>query len=205
LVPASAGGSWLDPSWERVEAGDNISLSSYISHGQLGWINDGPFYAYLSGATYGRVTDEGNGGATTDVPLGKLKVNESERRLAVSVDFTLPNDVPTGEYWVLVCNDPCTAGLGDLIGGVLYVGMDPPPVEEEVTSVTPDTSNLAAASIVAITEDGDPPPRRNSTYLALGPYPDRSSQLSPLWVGFSVALAGAVLVIALVGRQNVDN
>lgn len=205
LVPAGAGGSWLNPSWERVEAGDNISLSGFVSHGQLGWINDGPFYAYLSGATYGRATEEGNGGAATDVPLGKLNVSENGRRLAVSIDFTLSSDIPAGEYWVLVCNDPCTTGLGDLIGGVLYIGTDPPPVEEEVTSVTPDRAEVSAASVAVITENPHPRARRNSAYMALGPYPDRSSQLSPLWVGFSVALAGAVLVIALVGRQNADN
>ncbi|MCP4303328.1 MAG: hypothetical protein GY788_00300 [bacterium] len=202
LVPANAGGSWLDPSWERVEAGDRILLSGFVSHGQLGWINDGPFYAYLSGATYGIITDTGHGGTATDVPLGQLGVEESERRLAVSIDFALADEVPPGEYWVLVCNDPCTTGLGDLIGGVLYIGMDPPPVEEEVTSVTPE---IAVASIAAISKNGDPPPRRNTAYMALGPYPERPSQLSPLWIGFSVALVGGVLLIAFVGRQNSDS
>ena len=54
--PALAGGSWLDPTWERVEAGDTIRLSGDVSTGQLGWVDGGPYYAYLSGADYGLAT-----------------------------------------------------------------------------------------------------------------------------------------------------
>ncbi len=201
MAPASAGSSWLDPSWERVEAGDHIELSGTVHQGQLGWINDGPFYAYLSGTTYGQIVDQGNGGTSTDVPVGQLQAKERQGRLSVSIDFTLPDDVPAGEYWILVCNDPCTTGLGNLIGGVLYVGMDPPPLEKEVTSVSPQEPEISAASVAVLTDD-EPALQRSSSYMALGPYPDRSSQLSPLWIGISVAIAGSVLLAALVGRQN---
>ena len=123
---ARAGGSWLDPSWVRVEAGDHVEMAGSVSHGQLGWTQDGPFFTYLLGDTYGRVVSEGYGGAKTDVPLGALRVEPKSNGVQVSTDYVLPVDLPPGEYQVLVCNDPCSTGLGDLIGGVLYVGVDPP-------------------------------------------------------------------------------
>jgi len=206
IAPAGAGGSWLDPSWVRVEVGDRIELSGSVSHGQLGWINDGPFYAYLQGETYGQVIAGGAGGGSTDVPLGELTINSQSNHLVVSIEFTLEDDVPPGEYWIVICNDPCTTGLGDLIGGVLYVGVDPPPVEEEVTAVSPEPRGISASSIAVIADDDNAATlQRSIAYMALSPHPDRSSGLSPMWIVISMAMAGTVLLTALLTRQNSGN
>lgn len=198
IVPALAGGSWLDPSWERVEAGERIELSGFVSHGQLGWIEDGPFYTYLRGDEYGQVLDESSGGIKTDVPLGVLHAEPRARGVQVSTDFVLPTDIPPGEYWVLVCNEPCTTGLGDLIGGVIYVGIEPPSLEKEVTSI--DTADVSLSATSLVVADNDPPTL--ARYLSLAPYPSRPEGLSPIWVGISAALAGAVLLAAVAIRQN---
>ncbi len=203
VTPALAGGSWLEPSWERVEPGDHVELSGEVFHGALGWLDDGPFFAYLSGSEHGLTIDEGKRGPTTDVPLGPLLIDQRNNRLNVSVDFELDSDIQPGEYWVLVCNDPCTTGLGDLVGGILYVGVDPPPLEEELTDVAPEQPELSTASLAIVSKTADEPrQQRSSRYLALGPYPDRPSPMSPLWIGISMAIAGSVLVGALVIRQG---
>ncbi len=48
-IPAGAGGSHLSPVRDRYEVGDVATLVAYTSGGQLGWVQDGPFYAYLVG------------------------------------------------------------------------------------------------------------------------------------------------------------
>ena len=147
-VPASAGGSWLEPTDVRVEAGDHLMLEGDVSVGQLGWVEDGPYFAYLTGEDYGLPVAEGGGGAQTDVLLGPVDIRDATRfGASVSVEFTLPEDVPPGMYLVAVCNDPCTLGFGDLIGSFLFVGMDP--VYDEpaaASSFDPITTGPAAGS-----------------------------------------------------------
>ena len=194
-----AGGTWFEPSAVRVEAGDQVELTATVYRGTLGWIEDGPFFVYLQGDQFGTVLTEGYGGAATDVPLGQLDLGTRVQRLSVSANVTIPGETPPGEYWVVVCNDPCTTGLGDLIGAVLYVGIDPPEFGEAVGIIASSTTTLAssAAGPTTPTEE-EPPPRR----LSLAPYPDRPSDLSPMWIGMSAALAGAVLLTALLTRQR---
>ncbi|MGH9187581.1 MAG: hypothetical protein ACRD0U_17490, partial [Acidimicrobiales bacterium] len=49
LTPAAAakGGSWLYPLEDRYEPGEVATLDGWTSPGQLGWVEDGPFLAYL--------------------------------------------------------------------------------------------------------------------------------------------------------------
>lgn len=201
--PAAAGGSWLQPSSERVEPGQHISLSGNVSPGQRGWIDDGPFYVYLLGETYGLTLSEGRGGVSTDVPLGELAIAGSGTNVSVSADFTVPDDAPPGEYWVMACNDPCTTGLGDLIGAVLYIGMESPSPGDAVGDaprppVATSTADLVvpAVSIDAPTKDGKP------TYRALAPHPTRSTGLSAAWVAMSAGFGTLVLAFALVTRRR---
>ena len=194
---SQAGGTWLEPSDIRVEAGERVQLEATVDRGTLGWVDDGPFFLYLQGENYGAVIDEGYGGATTDVPLGPLELGPRIENLEVSAEILIPDGVPPGEYWVTVCNDPCTIGLGDLIGGLFYVGIDPPADETAFVPVT-DAPTTAAATTATTTSTVAPPYQR----MALAPYPERPVAMSPLWIGISAAFAGAVLLAALATRQR---
>lgn len=178
-------------------------LTADVSHGQSGWVEDGPFYAYLSGAAFGTTVSEGRGGWATDVLLGELEISERSHNARVAIDFTLPDGMPPGEYTVGVCNDPCTTGLGDLIGGSLYVGVDPPPFAEEITTTQGDPveASIAGAAIVAQTID-TPPKANSSAYRSLAPHRSRPSGLSAAWVATSAGLAAMVLGLAVASRQR---
>ncbi|MGA9597091.1 MAG: hypothetical protein WBV06_13095 [Acidimicrobiia bacterium] len=198
-APAYAGGAQLEPSRVRVDAGEEIELSAHVSQGAFGWVEDGPFYVYLIGTGYGEITSTATGGTATDVPLGELSIDASGKNAEVFVQATIPAETPAGEYQVVVCNDPCTTGFGDLNGGALYVGIDPPSLEQEITHVPPST---AAVAIDVVVTSAAPAPRAAPAYMALAPSPERTTQISPLWVACSAALGAVVLMMALVSRDR---
>lgn len=126
--PALAGGSWLEAYELRYEPGDTVTMTGEVSVGQLGWLEDGPFFAYL------RVDPDAAGEAptdrwpfvhATDLPLGELALTpQPGGSLFAAITFTIPADLEPGVYEVVYCNDPCTDGVGDLIGGFVAVGVD---------------------------------------------------------------------------------
>lgn len=123
--PARAGGSWLYPTGDSFQAGDNVTLVGYTGGGQLGWVDDGPFYAYLRvGAAAG---DPSPSVMPSDVPLGPLTIEETGKggylTLRASLTFRVPAGLEPRRYDVVYCNDPCTTGLGDLVGGFVDVGV----------------------------------------------------------------------------------
>lgn len=189
-APALAGGSWLEPTDVRVEAGDHLVLEGGVSIGQLGWVEDGPFFAYLTGENYGKPIVEGSGGSQSDVLLGPVHISDvTEVGAFVSVEFTLPWEVPRGMYFVAVCNDPCTTGFGDLIGSILFVGMDP--VFEEAAASSPDlitTEPTASRSPDPITTDE---PVLAQPVVNLEDTPPTDAQVDPVLVG------GALLLVLL--------
>lgn len=160
-LPARAAGSWLDPVADRYEPGDVATLVGYVGRGQLGWVDDGPFLAYLRAGDLGALAP----GTFSDqgLPVGHLVVDPlggpDASVLRVSVSFRLPSTLPPGAYAVAYCNEPCTTGLGDLIGGRLSVGVDPPtpfvrgwpPDEPEVANLAPEAL-LAEGAVVATAE-----------------------------------------------------
>lgn len=125
-----AGGSWIESYRDNYRPGETVVMRGDVSPGQLGWVDDGPFYAYL------RVDPNAAVGANTfpyidesDLYLGELVLEElSSGWIHVSLMFTLPADIPDGEYSVTYCNDPCTEGLGDLAGGYVKVAKPSLPV-----------------------------------------------------------------------------
>ncbi|MEW6152973.1 MAG: hypothetical protein AB1673_03140 [Actinomycetota bacterium] len=120
--PAAAGGSWLYPVSDRYEPGSSVTLVGYVGRGTQGWLEDGPFYGYLRPlSTAAAPPDAG-------LPVGPLAVEPTGSagwaELRVSLEVLLPADLPSGHYEVTYCNDPCTGGLGDLVGSaVVNVGV----------------------------------------------------------------------------------
>lgn len=147
VAPASAGGSYLAPVRDRYEPGDVATLIGYTAGGQLGWVQDGPFYAYL---VAGDITLWAERRLPTDhVALGPLSIAERGRGLRVSISFPVPPHLAAGLYTVTYCNDPCTTGLGDLIGGSVAVGVDPArEVQREWSLDDPEIANLADDAIL---------------------------------------------------------
>lgn len=147
VAPATAGGSWLSPVRDRYEPGEVATLVGYTSGGQLGWVQDGPFFAYL---VVGDITLWAEHRLPTDhVALGPLSIQSRGRALRVSISFPVPHHLAAGLYTVTYCNDPCTTGLGDLIGGSVAVGVDPPrEVQRGWYLDDPEIANLADDAVL---------------------------------------------------------
>jgi hypothetical protein len=125
LPPASAGGSWLTvvevsegalpppgggPAWAAV--GATVRMRGGFCSGQQANPSEGPWFAYLRPAT---------GGAS--LLLGPAEIVTSEGNACpwvATVSFAVP-EVLGGSYWVDVCDEGCSTGVGDLSGGYLVV------------------------------------------------------------------------------------
>jgi hypothetical protein len=152
--PAAAGGSWLSPVRDRYDPGDTVKLVGYVSaFGSLGTIVDGPFFGYLrrledplqvpNQLQMAPFTPQ-----ATDLPLGQLLLKDTGKTgyaaYRASIRFRLPRDLRPGRYGVIYCNATCTKGLSDLIGGVIFVGIDPDaPISRTWPTDEPEISNLA--------------------------------------------------------------
>ncbi|NNC81886.1 MAG: hypothetical protein HKN94_17220 [Acidimicrobiales bacterium] len=148
--PAIAGGSWFDPVKDRYEPGEQATLVGYTGGGAYGWIEDGPYFGFLMESA-----DEG--GAVADgirLPLGEIVLEETGRggylRLRASISFQIPSDLEPALYQFDYCNADCSARLGDLIGGAVWVGVDPEyPISREWPLDDPEVANLAADALIA--------------------------------------------------------
>lgn len=132
-APAWAGGTWLELDKDSYQPGERAIATADVSQGTLGWVDDGPFYAYL---------DKANSvPATSGLPLGQLQLDPlTDNNVRVTLDFQVP-DVAPGVYAIVYCNDPCTNGLGDLIGGEITV----------TASILPSTGLTAAPAAAVAT------------------------------------------------------
>lgn len=122
-TPAVAGGSWFDTDRPFYAAGDEVTVVGYTGGGAYGWVDDGPFFAWLTGNS--GWTDEPTPVDPAFVHyVGPLTLHEhpSEHGVRVSITFTLPDDLVEGIYGINYCNAACDEQIGDLIGGTLYVG-----------------------------------------------------------------------------------
>lgn len=139
LPPAAPGGNWLgfkeDPrvgasrpgprgddrtlgTWAVLHVGQHVVAATGVyapdpRHRHLE--NDGPFYAWL--------VTEGTYHGGTRLPAAAIRLAPfeirwtSNRFSTVHARFTVPA-VPSGEYEVLVCDDPCTfPGFGEFVEG----------------------------------------------------------------------------------------
>jgi hypothetical protein len=142
-VPASAGGSWFTPVEDRYEPGEEATMVGYTGGGAYGWVDDGPFFGFL-------VDSNDNGEMVVDGPrrpLGEIELEDTGEggylRLRASITFTIPADIEPGMYWLDYCNADCSERLGDLIGGIIHVGVDPEfAVSREWSLDDPEVANL---------------------------------------------------------------
>lgn len=142
-APAAAGGSWFDPVKDRYEPGEEATLVGYTGGGAFGWIEDGPFFGYL-------LDSNDNGEMVVDGPrrpLGEIELEDTGRsgylQLRASITFTVPAELEPGVYGFDYCNADCSQRLGDLIGGLVYVGVDPAhPISREWPVDDPQVANL---------------------------------------------------------------
>lgn len=221
--PAAAGGSWLDPAKDRYEPGETATLVGYTGGGQLGWVEDGPFFGYLRVDPAAAVAQEQWPAIVpSDLPLGQLILQETGRggylSLRAAITFTLPADLPPGTYEFVYCNDPCTTGLGDLIGGTVWVGTDPgeplsrdwpsddpalrgAPASEPLPAPPPTTAPALTTTIPSMSLPTRSAPTAE-TRVAAGPTPTSAQRViasgregdSLLWP----AAAGGIAVAALI-------
>jgi hypothetical protein len=114
--PASAGGSTLDMigggrvtigHWNvsYASTGSTVTLHGTFTPGQQAAVSEGPWYAYVSPQT-------GDGAPTL---LGSVGIRGDGFPYVVDVTFDVPS-VEAGQYWVLVCDEGCKQGVGDLGG-----------------------------------------------------------------------------------------
>jgi hypothetical protein len=148
-TPAGAGGGdRLYPDRDRYEAGEQVRLVGYTGAVTRSASDDGivatadmqgsgPYYAYLRVDPAAVARDAPQDGSpwpyvhpsdqrVAEVSAaGVTPVASRYYSLRVSATFRLPPGLAPGRYDVVVCNDPCTATLGLLVGSILYLGIDP--------------------------------------------------------------------------------
>jgi hypothetical protein len=122
--PATAGGSWFTPEDPYQGIGATILIRETFGSGAYeGSVSDGPYFAYLIGAN--QRFDRPGAVPPAAVPLGPITIRPATGNYCcwiASLRFTVPQ-VPTGQYLVTYCNDPCTVdGLGDLEGTSFWIG-----------------------------------------------------------------------------------
>jgi len=199
--PASAGGSWLYPAEDEYSPGDQAVLQGDFGHGQLGWLEDGPFFAFLRvdpDAVEASAPDAWPYIHASDVPLGEIMFESGGINLIATVSFIVP-ELPPGSYEVTYCNDPCTNGIGDLIGGAISVGQstDQTTIEHEAD----DDAISASTSATTINDSAEPPAPVNAAGDA-----DGDSLPNWLLVGLlaTIGLAAAITVLTQRGLLRGD-
>lgn len=125
---AHGGGSSMSPVLDRYEPGDRAELVGYVGPGQLGWVQDGPFTAWLRTTGADEPDAPPMGEDPRDIALGPLTIVETGLggylSLRVSIAFVVPATLPPGQYGIAY-TDAGQRGLGDLMGGAIRVGLDP--------------------------------------------------------------------------------
>jgi len=135
-APAQAGGTWLSPVRDSYAPGDIVTLVGYTGgSGAGGTPMDGPYFGWLrvdpDEAYRDPPPDQWPFVHPSDLYFGELIVERTDAlkgwtMFRLELSYTLPATLADGSYEVVVCNDPCTTGFGDVIGATVYVGVDPP-------------------------------------------------------------------------------
>ena len=104
--------------WELAYAGvgSTVTMRSEFSDGQQAPVRAGPWYAYITPDT-----DIG-GDRTEPMLLGPVHIADTGGYPYVATTTFVVPEVPTGSYWVNVCDLGCSHGVGDLDGGTIVLG-----------------------------------------------------------------------------------
>ena len=130
---AAGGGDFLEPARDRYEPGQTVTMIGYgVSYAdpEATWRRE-PYYGYLrAGDPDPAAPFPGRAGAFPGLRVGTVTVQEvppdDGRDLRVSIEFSLPDDLPPGAYLVGVCTDGCARDLGWFLPSEMWVGIDPP-------------------------------------------------------------------------------
>lgn len=169
-APAAGGGSWLETLDESYQPGDEVTAVGYVGAAAAEVTDD--FVARLDLAS---LTGTGPSSAPVWHPLGPVTIESSGLggylSSRVSISFTLPDGLEPGEYYVAV-TDESGNHFGDLIGLVIFVGVDPPkpqwiewPLDEPLISELSDGAVIAgpgfAVEVSDLRQDRYPPGAKN--------------------------------------------
>ena len=162
---ASAGGSWLHVDRRASEGagggGDRtewagvgaiVTLRAGFSSGSLGPVHEGTYAAYLWR----------DGMRRPGTFLAEVTVRTGRRHPFVAeTTFRIPA-VPTGRYLIEVCTRECGRGVGDLIGGSLWIGRTPAEARlhaavTELRRENPGSAEASRWSDAARRAAGEPP------------------------------------------------
>lgn len=104
----------MEPGRPGYGVGETATFrGSFSMSGSLeGRLSDGPYVAYLAPIEIYDVDDP------SAIRLGEIQMAHSGTGgVIATIAFTVPH-VPTGQYQLTYCNEPCTVdGIGDLMGG----------------------------------------------------------------------------------------
>jgi hypothetical protein len=204
--PAGAGGSSLYFEQAEYLPGETARASGVIgmtSSEGTGWIDDGPYLAYLI------ETDRYSELAATNqqwpfVPAEATRVGEVRAATGppcCSATFTLEFVVPTlprGHYAMLLCNEPCTESPGDWTGGGIAINAAGAPPLTEL--VAPDAAAAADAAAAEPDPTADQPRRMAATTSAAQPKVPENDELAWWWPVAAIGFAG--LVVAMTIRRT---
>ena len=158
--PAHAAGASLQPVQDRYEAGDIATFVGYVSPSAAGgWVDDAPYATFAVAATGPRVLL----GTVAFEPAPRL----GPRTLRVSLTALLPSQLAAGHYSLVICNERCAKGFGDLAGGTIHVGVDPP--QPIVREWPPDEAEIVNLPSGAATIWPAPPAPTPSTPASVQP------------------------------------
>jgi hypothetical protein len=119
--PASAGGSWFDLDDPYYVVGEPVSTIAHFGSGAYAPVSAGPWFAWLRPDRSAGRSDEPSVERAGPFFLGPVSIRQGVYGPWVAeLSFQIPA-VPTGTYFMEVCNEGCRDGVGDLVGGYLFI------------------------------------------------------------------------------------
>ncbi len=116
------GGSVFEFSHRFELVGSEVRVEAHFSKGSQASVGGVPWFGYLATRD---VTFYTNAALRSSIPLGSVSITRGKCCPWVAhMTFTVP-DLPTGRYWIMVCDLGCRRGVGDLAGGSIVIAHTP--------------------------------------------------------------------------------